>query len=201
MTAIDEAAEIVRSLQSKHGDAIARQTAITTERRRIAFAAHTGDDQARAGLDALNQEDAVLVGEIAGLAAAIDEGRARVTEAERRADLEERAAAVLEVRKRLTTIRGHGASLDRAARKLVEAVETFRGEIIELRQFGIERPDLNSIDANFRRALESALMTTPLQLSHVGPADRVKFSDLVDAWATLADAWCRQHAGEQREAA
>jgi hypothetical protein len=92
-TTIDAAESVVRDLQGKHAAAIARQAELAAERQAIAFAAHTGDANARATLTELNAEDAVLTGEVASLLAAIDEAKARAAAAHRQAETAARHAA------------------------------------------------------------------------------------------------------------
>jgi hypothetical protein len=79
---LNDAQTTLDALRRAHADALARQTIIAHDRGEIAFLAHTGDKKARAKLDALNQEGAILAGEISSLAAAVGEAEDRLTRAE-----------------------------------------------------------------------------------------------------------------------
>jgi predicted RNase H-like nuclease (RuvC/YqgF family) len=79
---LNEARATLDRLRRKHADALARQTVIAHDRRKIGFRAHTGDAKARKELDSLGTESVLLQGEIDSLSAAIEEGTARVAQAE-----------------------------------------------------------------------------------------------------------------------
>jgi hypothetical protein len=79
---LNEARATLDALRRAHADGLARQTVIAHDRGKVAFHAHTGDKKARAKLDSLNQEGAVLAGEIDSLAAAVAEASDRLARAE-----------------------------------------------------------------------------------------------------------------------
>jgi hypothetical protein len=90
--------ETIVLLESKLAKAKERQTAISRERRTVSLAAHMGSPSDRACLDELNQEGAILCGEIESIEAAIADVRAKIADAEAavaaQADREKRRAVV-----------------------------------------------------------------------------------------------------------
>jgi hypothetical protein len=195
---VTEADKVVSELTAKHAAALAQGRALADERRAIAFRAHTGDAKARKRLDEINFEDAVCCRDVASLAVAVAEGQQRQAEARQAAAIDAQHARANEVLKCLAGIRGHGVDLDKLACKLVNSVAEFRREILDLRKLGIDRPDIVTIDTNFRRALRSALMATPMQIDHLAPHQRTSFAALVDRWAEGIERWAKQQL-EQRQ--
>src|SRR5262249_43483094 len=82
VAALKAARDVLGGIEEKRAAASARQTAIADERRTIAFAAHTGDAEAKRRLDNLNAESAALTAEMQDLDAVISEASRRVAAAE-----------------------------------------------------------------------------------------------------------------------
>jgi hypothetical protein len=98
---VAQARETLAGLERKHADALARQTMIAHDRRKIGFDAHTGDKAARAQLDNLNREAVTLAAELDSLAAAVAEASDRLTRAEAEVAQAQAAARAAHVRDEL----------------------------------------------------------------------------------------------------
>jgi hypothetical protein len=191
-----EAQEVLADLEQKHAAALARQAEAATERRRISFDAHTGDAAARAKLDELNGAGAVLTGEIASLAEAIDEARGRVSEARRTDALAAERDVARDVRKKAAAFRRHGAELDRLAARLVVQYDALKAEAGAIRDIGVPLPGLMLINAGACRALQAALMNTGLDIERIAPSQRHTFTELVGGWVESAERWATARLGE-----
>jgi hypothetical protein len=95
---LESARDTLDDLRRKHADALAEETRIADARRRIGFDAHTVGGTARKELDDLNKRAVVIAGETQSLAAAIEEGAARVAQAEAEVRAAAARARAIEVR-------------------------------------------------------------------------------------------------------
>ena len=80
---VEESRRIVAELENKLAAAEARAVELQTERRRLSFAANTGDGAAEKRLKALNTEAAHINLDIENVRSAIDEAKRRLAAAER----------------------------------------------------------------------------------------------------------------------
>jgi hypothetical protein len=184
--------EIVATLEEKLSQARARQMAISGERKTVSLAAHMGSADDRARLDQLNQEGAILSGEIESLEAAITDAQTRIADA--------RAAAALEAerQKREATVRladelrGHALKIDDLWRQSIAEYLLLQGKLHDIAQSGVGRPSLHQVQSACRRALISAFIGTPLQFQLLAIGERHTVSNLVGSWARNVEAWARQ---------
>jgi predicted nucleotide-binding protein len=87
MNEVTKATETLQRLESDLAKATDRATTLQTERRKLSFAAHSGDKAARTKLDKLTGESLTAGLEIENLIAAADEAKTRLAEAEHQAGL------------------------------------------------------------------------------------------------------------------
>jgi predicted nucleic acid-binding Zn-ribbon protein len=121
-TEVETARQTLADLEQKLAAAEARVVEMSTERRRIAYAATTGDADAKRALDKLNKESAVAGLDIENVRSALDEAKRRLAEAERAESMAaatENAEAALVIADRL---------VERAA-KIDAALATAREEL------------------------------------------------------------------------
>jgi predicted nucleic acid-binding Zn-ribbon protein len=104
--------ELVAELKDKLSEAKVRQAAISSERRTVALAAHMGSADDRTRLDQLNQEGAILSGEIQGIEAAISDIQTRISNASADAVIEAERQKRREVAQLAEELRGHAAKID-----------------------------------------------------------------------------------------
>jgi hypothetical protein len=121
-----------------------------------------------------------------GLAAA----KVRSAAARREAEAAAARGKASDIRQRLQFFKQHGADLDLAAKALVDSYTKFEAEVLELARMGVG-PSPALVRTNCRRALEAALMPTPLKVSHLAPTERHSFADLVKGWAVGVEAQAR----------
>jgi hypothetical protein len=105
--------QIVAELKDKLSQAKVRQTAISTDRRAVALAAHMGSVDDRARLDQLNQEGANPVrAEIESIEAAINDAQTRIANAKADAAIEAERQKRREIARLADELRGHAAKID-----------------------------------------------------------------------------------------
>jgi hypothetical protein len=184
--------DILAQLESKLAKAKARQMAISKEREAIALAAHMGSADDRARLNQLNQEGAILSGEIESIEAAITQFRAQVADAEAAVAREAERAKRKEVLRLADEARTYAAEIDELWRASIAAYLLLQDKLHEIAQAADGRPSRHQVQAACRRALISAFIGSPLQLELLAPGERRSVSSVVASWAENAETWAKQ---------
>ena len=184
--------ELVAELKEKLSQAKLRQTAISNERRSVALAAHMGSADDRASLDQLNQEGAILFGEIESIEAALTEAQARIANARADAAIEAELQKRQEIAQIAGELRGPAAKIDELWRTSIAEYLLLQRKLQDIAQSGVARPSRHQVQTACRRALISAFIGTPLQLELLAPGGRHTVAALVDTWARNAEAWAKQ---------
>jgi hypothetical protein len=195
---VEEANQILSTLEAKLAAASAKATTLQTDRRRLAFDANTGNAKARAALDAANASSATADLEIENVRSAIEEAKRRLAAAEReealarQADKAERALAIA------AGIEGRGKRLDAALLALAVEAEALEDDLSELNyKLNFRSPSLANFRAIAERPLNAGLMFQPsgktrsdgqplqgtLKLRHLPPGERMTFSEITDGYA------------------
>jgi hypothetical protein len=185
----EDAKTILPQLEEKLSAAKARQTEISRERAGIALAAHMGSASDRARLDELNRQGAILAGEIEGLEAALAQAKARIAEAEANAAAEVDRGKRREVVQLADEIRYHAERIDALWRQSIAEYQQVEAKLAEIVQLGVGRPSRRQVQVACQRALIAAFIGTPLQFQLLAPNARHSISDLVNSWASAAEAW------------
>jgi hypothetical protein len=185
-------AEIVAELKDKLSQAKVRQTAISSERRAVAFAAHMGSADDRTRLDQLNQEGAILSGEIEGIEAAISDIQTRIANASADAAIQAERQKRREVAQLAGELRGHAAKIDELWRQSIAEYMVLQAKLEKIAQSGVARPSLFQVQTACRRALIAAFLGSPLRLELLAPGGRHTVAALVDAWARNAEVWANR---------
>ncbi len=183
MTTVAEAETALEAMQAKHTAALDRATNLAVERRRIAFAAHSGDAEARARLDEINRTTAELDGEIDGLAAAVEEARRLKGEAHHEADASAEEARVTAIRALATPLREAGQRMSAACAALVAAHQDAEAVIGQLHALGCNFPTHVQAEVFAVKGLSTALFNTRLQIEHLAPGERHTFEGTFGQWA------------------
>jgi hypothetical protein len=188
----EEAKALLPQLEEKLSAAKGRQAEISTERGSISLAAHMGSASDRARLDELNQEGAILAGEIEGIEAAIAQARKRSAEAEAAevAEVEQRKRR--EVLRLSSEIRSHAERIDELWRESLDQYGDLQTKFTEIVRLGVGRPSLHQLRVACQRALISAFIGSPLQIQIIAPNERHSVLDLINSWAAAAEAWTRR---------
>jgi hypothetical protein len=199
MTSEDQR-EILAGLEAKLAEATGRATELQTERRRISFAANTGDAAARKALDAANAASGSIAIEIENLQSAIDEAKRRVDAAERG----EVREALAENARRAVTIGEHikqrGRKLDELANGLFAEAEALREDLATLHGLGCAYPSHFQLQSLGERALKSAAMASPFKIEHLAPRERRSFGEMTTVFAETIARWASPFS-DKREAA
>ena len=150
-----EAVQVLADLKVKRDAERVRGHSLAQQRAEISYFAHTGDAKARAKLDKLNSESAMLDSEMRSLDCAIEEASARVEKAqaaEARAADPKKAAEMRKLVDELGQVPGYiDKHLKEAARGLLALEKGFA----RLRELGVAHPS----DVQVRIAVVNAINT------------------------------------------
>jgi hypothetical protein len=201
MNDIMKATETLQRFEADLAKATDRATTLQTERRKLSFAAHSGDKPARAKLDKLTAESLESGLQIENLMAAVDEAKSRLAEAECQAGLAEQRAKAKEAMTLAEQASKRGARIRDLTQELSAEIS---GAIGDLRRFG----DLGAPVSN-SRLLELALTRSVLpQLREVGidcelvpPGNRHQADVVVDGYVAQATKWADGVLAGQKAAA
>jgi hypothetical protein len=179
----DTARAVLHDLETKLASARTRHDETQAEAQSIAFAAHTGDADARKRLDRLNADAGKRGAEVLSLEAAIVEARSRVAlalaaegdRAER--DRAEKALGLLD------DFAARGARLDAALAGFVAEYEALTADFYKLDALGFAPATHALIEMNLRRATATRLMFTGLRQSFPAPNERRDFVTVIAGWA------------------
>jgi hypothetical protein len=162
--------------------ASARHDETLSEAQSIAFAAHTGDADARKKLDKLNAAAAKHGAEIMSLEAAIVDARRRVAEAEAvEADdvARDKAGRALAL---LADFTKRGQELDEALGSFLEKYAALTADFHKLDALGYAPTTYALVKSNMQAAAATALQFTELRQAFLAPHERRNFVDVIAGW-------------------
>jgi hypothetical protein len=200
-TTISKAKATLERLEADLVKATDHGTRLQVERRKISFAAHSGDSKANARLDKLNTDSLESGLQIENLLSAVDEAKVRLVQVQYEAGLAEQRAKAKEA----LSLAEHASKRGVRIRDLTqELAAEISGAIGDLRRFG----DLGAPTGG-ARLLELALTRSVLpQLREAGidcalvpPGNRHQADALVDGYVAQATAWAGGILGAKVEAA
>jgi DNA polymerase III gamma/tau subunit len=182
MTTTQDAQKTLADLEQKLADARARHDEAQSEAKEIAFAAHTGEADARKRLDRLHAESAKIAAEVLSLEAAIVEARRRVDAAlaaesdDIARDKAERAIALLDA------FAKRGAELDAALGAFLERYADLTRDVRQLEALGYSPSTSALIAKNMQSAVATKLQFTELRQAFLAPHERRNFVDVIEGW-------------------
>jgi hypothetical protein len=186
---VTKAEQTIGFLQEKQAAAIKRGHDLQEERAATALAAHTGDQGARAKLDALNLESAQHASELQSIGEALAAATNKLASA-RAAELrrQERADA-LRLRKAAKKFSDAGHRLDAVLADLPAAAQAVAAALNGVHQAGSPSPNHQQLLSLGGRALKTALMQTPWsrEFEHLAPGERHSMAKLIDDWCERID--------------
>ena len=201
MNDIENAQKVVADLEAKLSAISARSVELASERRRVAFAANTGDKPAAKKLAELTSESANLGLDTENLKSAIDEGRQRLVEANRQADLARRKADARKVRELGVQIRKHGPIIAAALATLRDSFVALTGDLRTARELGCEVTPSRLVELSFADAISSALRPAGIELLDLVPPHRRHSPEALTAnYADRTAAWADGILGEKEAA-
>jgi hypothetical protein len=207
MDNVEHARKIVSDLQSKLAAASDRATALATERRRLAYAASTGDAKAHKELTKLTGESATAGIDVENAHIALHEARHRLASAEHAAALaEQRANAERlsgQVKELAAKIESHGPAISKALAGFCEQYSALESDLTALRQLrGAEIIPARTVGLSFETVVAHTCRSVGLHLGDlVEPARRHSPEFLTDSYASRARDWADAVLGEKAEAA
>ena len=182
MTTTQDAQETLGDLETKLADAKSRHDEAQSEATEIAFAACTGEADAKRRLDRLHSDIAKISAEVFSLGAAIIEARRRVREAEAseaddvaRAKAERALALLEEFGKR-------GAELDEALTAFLAKWEALKSDVRQLEALGYSPSTPPLTAKNMQSAVATKLQFTELRQAFLAPHERRNFVDVIEGW-------------------
>jgi hypothetical protein len=161
-----------------------------TRRHALAFAAETGDLEAKREAAALAKTAGNLEESIKhSLMPAVAEASQRVVAARQEADLAVKRQAAAQARIISARLAARGAQLDEGLLQAREAYVAFQNDLRELARLGAPAPSANLIEVNSRRALDTALAGFHSQIRPVQQSHRHSFDELLRGWARPSELW------------
>jgi hypothetical protein len=185
---VEIAERVVAELKEKAAALVERQQQIAEERKRLSFAAHTGDAKAKAALDKLNSEAQRHALDMENLAAAIEEANARLAIAQAAQVQQGGRDNALAIRAGLAEFNEAAFSLDEALTAIGEEAVALFAAVRKLHALGCAVPSDAQVRVLGLQCLQTALMQTgpwSKEFIHLAPRDR-------RSWASLARTWSAQ---------
>ena len=181
-TTTDDARKVLADLEAKLADAKSRQDQVESELKEIAFAAHTGEADARKRLERLHADTAKISAEVLSLEAAVVEAKRRVREAEAAESDDvarakaERALALLE------DFTKRGAELDEALGAFLGKYAALTADFHKLDALGYAPTTFALVKSNMQAAAATALQFTELRQAFLAPNERRNFVTVIEGW-------------------
>jgi hypothetical protein len=165
-----------------------RAKLLSKQREAVAFAAHTGDKQAKLKLADINAEDASLAGNLASVEAALTVARANVAAAKvaeaQTADHEKaRQVAALNAKLKEQLDDANDAFAD-----AIESVLSARALLQEMTVLGVVSPTDQLFRINSVAAMKTVIQKLPsswindFEFSRLAPPQKKQFRDLANSW-------------------
>jgi len=197
-SAVNAAQQTLNTLIEQRDAVTAREQQLSTERGKIAFAAHgDGNTKAKTRLAAIHRELAEIGSELSSYDAAVEEAQSRhaaAQEAARREVERERAKEALD---HLETLLQHAHGADAALRQYLTAIVAV--DQCAQRVCAIaSRPSRDIVCAALKRSLLSALTAhrQTFELPLLPPNERKPLAEWAESWATAVRGTLKQRIAE-----
>jgi hypothetical protein len=181
-TTTDTARAVLLDLETKLADARAHYDEAQSEAKEIAFAACTGEADARKRLDRLHIETAKISAEISSLEAALVEARRRVAGALASETDAAQLAKAQQAMEMVDAFTKRGAELDAALAAFLNEYAAMTADFYKLEGLGYAPTTWALVKMNMSRAVASALMFTDLRQAFLAPHERRNFVAVVEGW-------------------
>jgi hypothetical protein len=175
---IEAARGTIADLEAKRAALETRRSALAETRSQVAFAAHTGDGEARKRLDGVNLEAATMASKAEALDAAIEEARRRLITAESATARAAEVAIAQAAESAATEIERLAGEIDASARQLRDSVMALLEHAHGLSRTGWPgAPNHRLAQLAAGRALTAALGGIPgLEMPMLAPSQRQTFT-------------------------
>jgi hypothetical protein len=190
VTEVLKAKETLQRLEAELAKATVHGTQLQVERRKLSFAAHSGDKPARAKLDKLTAESVTIGLEAENLRAAIDEARARLVAAERTADLATARANAGTLKEIAACVEKRGPAIAAALETICDEFVALEAELASARTLGAEIVPRRLVGLGFRDVIAHTLRGAGIELGDIVPPHlRHSAGFLTAAYARGANSW------------
>jgi hypothetical protein len=199
MDDVEAAKETITRLEAKLAKATDRATALQTERRKLSFAAHNGDDTARKKLDKLTAESVTIGLSIENLNSAIEEAKVHLVEAERAADLAQHRANAAEVRRIAGRVEQRGVALSAALADLCNEFTALEADLEQMRALKAPAPQRRLVQLAFGRPFSHRLQGLGIDAGDVvPPLQRYSPVELTAAYVRQLTSWSDSILGAEK---
>jgi predicted translin family RNA/ssDNA-binding protein len=200
---ITRAEKVLGELQAKRETLAARSAELKEQRTQYAFAAHTGNEKARAKLDTVNREAAILGSELASLRAATREATVRVERAREAASHEKDRANAVALLTRVAEISETMIYVDKHIAHAVRGLTAVHQALEDVRALSGGHPSWMLVKSNAERAIKTALQRLPSiwwrdwMIDLCAPGERRTFSSFWQGMSASLERNARQRLGEK----
>jgi hypothetical protein len=185
---IEKAERDLNNIEEQREALFSRAKLLSKQREQVAFAALTGDKQAKARLADINAEDIGLTSNIASVEAALTVARANLKAAQQA----EASAADIEKAKQIAALNAKlKEELDNADDALADAIGSVlsaRALLMEINSLGVASPTDQLFRINSVAAIKTVIQKLPsswindFEFSRLSPSQKKEFKPLATAW-------------------
>ena len=201
MTEVLKVKAILERIEADLAKATNHGTQLQVERRKLSFAAHSGDAKSKARLDKLNAESLESGLRIENLISAADEAKARLAMAEHEAGLAQQRANATEAKALAANAARRGPRIRDLTQELAAEIS---GAIIDLRRFadlGAPTSGARLLELALTRSVLPQLREAGIDCDLIPPGNRHQADVVVDGFVAQATRWADSLLGEKAEAA
>ena len=185
-TELEQATKTLNDLLDQRDQLTGRSAKLAADRQAIAYAAHTGNKEAKDRLRKINDETVFHNVELESVDAAIAEANARLEAARQvEAQTADREQAT-QLRAALDEFIETGHEIDAAFIDLIAHASNLQGILDRIHQLGCPVPSTQQLKVLGEISARTALMKTPWAraVELVPPLQRRDFKSIIDDWAT-----------------
>jgi hypothetical protein len=201
---VETATKTLNDLMDRKDELLARAGKLSTDRGKLAFAAHAGGNKdAKERLRRLN-DDAVLCNcDLETIDAAIGEATSRLETARQAEALAADREAALQLRDKLSKFVELGLQADDALWDLAQSMNAMITALHELHQAGQAAPTSEQFRVNAVMAIKTMLQELPetwvrdFEFSRLAPGQRKRFKDICAGWQAQIEQAIAVRLGEQ----
>jgi hypothetical protein len=193
--------DVVANLEVQLVGATNRATALQNERRRVSYAAHTGDEAAHAVLEGLNSDSLIATLAIENAKSALEEARQKLAEAEREEELAAKRAKAEKVRRVTKLMERYGPSISSSLTDLCRQLREFEDALDRLREWDVPVASGRLVVLAFTRTILAKLREVGIVVDAIPPGLRSEPEYLVRAYLEAPNKWVADMLGEAADGA
>jgi hypothetical protein len=201
MTEVLKAKATLERIEADLAKATDYGTQLQVERRKLSFAAHSGDAKAKARLDKLNADSLESGLQIENLISAADEAKSRLASAEHEAGLAQQRANATEAKALATNAARRGPRIRDLTQELASEIS---GAISDLRRFadlGAPTSGARLLELALTRSVLPQLREAGIDCDLIPPGNRHQADAVISGYVAQATRWAEGVMGAKAEAA